>query len=167
MLVHIYTVLLISNFNISYKFFHIWAAWNNSTDVLSAELRVLMEMWEPAFSLQTSLRVNQLMVLAHQTRAYPTRGLSLPRLFLLGPVLSSHLKTDILHMQHALHSTAFYTVVPPFQSSKRFSRSIFKSKVLLYLSGKQFALRIFSLTSLTTSSTYSNVLKYKLNKIIF
>lgn len=70
-------------------------------------------------------------------------------------------------MQHALHSTAFYVVVPPFQSSKHFSKSITKSKVLLYLSGKQFALRIFSLTSLTTSSTYCNVLKYKLNKIIF
>lgn len=104
MLVHIYTVLLISNFNISYKFFHIWAAWNNSTDVLSAELRVLMEMWEPAFSLQTSLRVNQLMVLAHQTHAYPTRGLSLPRLFLLGPVLSSHLKTLTSYIC-SMHST--------------------------------------------------------------
>lgn len=77
------------------------------------------------------------------------------------------LNPDIPHRQPALHSPAFDMVVPPFHSSKCFSKSISKSEVLFYLSGKQFALRIFSLASLTTSSTYCNVLKYKLNKIIF
>lgn len=85
--------------------------------------------------------------------------------------VSSHLRcfsptlnTDILHKQHVPPSSAFSTAVPPFWRGKRLSEAIFKWKVLLHLSGKQFALRI-CLTSLPTPSTYCKVLKYKLNEI--